>query len=220
MNLATKASKWEFSKKKKRTARSPHLTKLRGKGWQTHMEKLRELLLLLNILFSPSDLSLMCFVVNITEHDCPHEDSGSHPTQSFSPWLMAEATFAVGRAAVGGLCVHVSASLSVSACVGLLLRSQDEIIVTLKHSHSSSHMWGLPCLNVPSAVADHFTTVKRWSSFLFLTHYWTSCWCVLSLWSVIMQMLVPRWRCVSACRWFVWDEWVWEQLITGAFLME
>lgn len=187
------------------------------------MEKVSVLLLLLNILFflSPPNPSVMCFVKNITEHVCPHKDSRSHPTQSFSPWLMAEATFAVNRAVVGGLCVCVSASLSVSVCVGLLLRSQDYTIVTLKPE--SVHMWGLPCLNVPVPVAlsaspwnNHLDTVKKWSSFLFITHYWTLCWWVLSLRSAIMQMLVPR--CVSACRWFVWDEWVWEEWIIGTFL--
>lgn len=64
---------------------------------------------------------------------------------------MAEARLTVNRAGVGGLCGCVSASVSVSVCVGLLLFSQDDSIVTLKPQ--SLHMWGLPFLNVPAPVA-------------------------------------------------------------------
>lgn len=64
---------------------------------------------------------------------------------------MAEATFIVNKDGVGGLCVCVSASVSLSVCVGLLLSSQDYSIVTLKPQ--SFQMWGLPCLNVQVPVA-------------------------------------------------------------------
>ena len=176
----------------------------------------------------PLTLSIMCFVEKITEQVCLHKDNRSHPTQSFSPWLMAKATLAANRAGVGGrrarVCVCVSASVSVSVHVGSLLSSQDHSIVALKPWNL--HMWGLRHLNVPLPVAlwasawnDHFNAVKRWPLFLFITYYWTLWWSVLSLPRAIMQMLVPRWRCVSACGWFVWDEWVWEERIAGTFLM-
>lgn len=43
---------------------------------------------------------------------------------------MAEAVLTLNRVGVGGLCVCVSASVSLSVCVGSLLSSQDDSIVT------------------------------------------------------------------------------------------
>lgn len=64
---------------------------------------------------------------------------------------------------------------------------------------------------------DYFNQpVKRWSSLLFIIPYWTVHWSVSGLRSAIMQMSVPRWKCVSACR-CVWVEWVWEEWMIGAF---
>ena len=58
-----------------------------------------------------------------------------------SAWLTAEATFTVNRVDVGGLCVCVSASVSV--CAGLLLPTQDHSNVTLQHQ--SFQMRRQPC---------------------------------------------------------------------------
>lgn len=97
---------------------------------------------------SPSHHFLTCFVYNISEQILPHKDSRSHPTQAsvHDWWQRPLATFSVHWDSVGGLCVYVSVSLSLSVCVGSLLSSQDCYTKPLQ-------MWGQPCLTVWVPVA-------------------------------------------------------------------
>lgn len=124
------------------------------------------------------------------------------------------------RDGVGGLCVYMS--VCVRGLVTLFSRPQHCYTKSLRASKcGGGHVLLMYCLSA-SPWNDYINPCDKTVAIISIYNpllNLVSCTIVsvLSLRGAIMQMRAPRWRCVSACRWCVWDEWVWEKWMIGTF---